>query len=206
MFCGKPIACGVISFAAGFKRFDGFSGFGEVDSRSGRRCQRFGGIHAGVEAFGHFVHPAAAPGIRNAAATCRPKGKMADGGLGRIFDHLCAGAPADFFLEAQRILIVFALESDPNARLGTIAVAIAAVVLPQSVDGEKIIAREVANILINEIASIELSACFEHEGGGDSVGFFPVSAAEEVLQGAVVEEAIGFQGFDRGLGNGLGGG
>jgi len=135
-FYGKPIACGGISFAAGFdgfKRFDGFGGFrgfGEVDSRSGMRCQRLGGIHAGIEAFGHFVHPAAAPGIRDSAATCRPKGEMSDGGLGRIFDERCAGAPADFFLEAQRILIVFALKPNPNARLGTVAVAIAAVLLP----------------------------------------------------------------------------
>ena len=131
---------------------------------------------------------------------------MSDGGLGGIFDERCAGVPADFFLEAQRILIVFALEFDPNAGLGTVAVAIGAVVLPQSVDGQEIVAGEVADVLFNEIASIELSACFEHEGGGDGVSFFPVSAAEEVLQGAVVEEAIGFEGFDQGLGDGLGGG
>ena len=48
------------------------------------------------------------------------------------------------------------------------------------------------DVLLNEIASIELSACLEHQGGGDGVGFFPVSAAEEVLQGTVVKEAIGF--------------
>ena len=117
---------------------------------------------------------------------------MSDGGLGRIFDERCAGAPADFFLEAQRILIVFALKPNPNARLGTVAVAIAAVVLPQAIDGQEIVAGKIADVLLNEIASIELSACFEHQGGGDGVGFFPVSAAEEVLQGTVVKEAIGF--------------
>ena len=191
-FCGKPIASGGISFAIGFDGFKRFDGFGEVDFRSGRRCQRLGGIHASVEAFGHFVHPAAAPGIRDSAATRRPEGKMSDGGLGGIFDECCAGAPADFFLEAQRVLIIFALKSNPNARLGTIAVAIGAVVLPQLINSEEVVAGKVADVLLNEIASIELSACFEHEGGGDGVGFFPVAAAEEVLQGAVVEESIGF--------------
>ena len=77
VFCEQPIACEMISSAArfdGLRRFGRFDGFGEVDSRSGRRCQRFWGIHAGVEAFGHFVHPAAAPGIRDSAATRRPEG------------------------------------------------------------------------------------------------------------------------------------
>ena len=187
--CLKPIApsedCRGISFAAGF---DGFDGLSQLDGLG----EGFGGIHAGVEAFGHFVHPAAAPGIGNAAATRRPEGEMSNGGLGGIFDQGCAGAPADFFLKAQRVLIGFALKSNPNAGLGTIAVAIGAVVLPQLINSQEVVAGKITDVWLDEIAPIELSTCFEHESGGDGVGFFPVAATEEVLQGAVVEKSIGF--------------
>ena len=132
---------------------------------------------------------------------------MTDGGLGRIFNQGGAGTPTNFFLKSQGVLIVFALESNPDARLGTVAVPIGAVVLPQLIQSQEVVAGKITDVGFDQVASIELTACFEHQRGGDGVSFFPVSAAKEVLKGAVVEEAIGFEGFDRGLGEGgLGGG
>ncbi len=91
-----PIALGFDGFG-----FDGF-GFGR-HGFGGRGLRGRHGVHAGIQSFGHFSDPPATPGVGNPAPARRSKGKMSDGGLGRIGDHRFATAPADFFLEAEGI-------------------------------------------------------------------------------------------------------
>ncbi len=83
--------------------------------------------------------------------------------------------------------------------MGSVAVAIVAVILPEPIHGEEVVAGEVPNLLFHQIAPLQLIPGFKHEGGGDGVGFFPVSGPEEILEWTVVEQSIGGEIFDRGL-------